>query len=116
MIQNLVVNASRAAKQPDDDVPPRVTLTVKPHGDDRVRIDVTDNGPGVAPDDRDQLFEPFFSKAPAGEGAGLGLAISQGLVESMEGELTYEGEVKPVQSEARPGARFRVSLPAAPPN
>ena len=116
VIQNLVVNASRAAKQPDDDVAPRVALTVKPDGDERVRIDVTDNGPGVAEDDRDQLFEPFFSKAPAGEGTGLGLAISLGLVESMEGELTYEGDVKPVQSEARPGARFRVSLPAATPN
>ena len=116
VVQNLVVNASRAARQPDDDVAPKVTLTVSADGEDRVCIDVTDNGPGVDKEDRAQLFEPFFSTAPAGEGTGLGLAISLGLVESMDGELTYEGDVNSVQSAARPGARFRVELPSAPSN
>lgn len=108
---NLVVNAARAARSVQDDTAPWVELVVGSTESDQVFVDVTDNGPGVAVDDRPRLFEPFFSTAPAGEGTGLGLAISLGLVEGMDGELRYEGDVNPAQSGPRPGARFRVLLP-----
>ncbi|MEM6993428.1 MAG: HAMP domain-containing sensor histidine kinase [Myxococcota bacterium] len=111
VVQNLVINACRAARAPDDDVAATVEIRIAVDDDARVVLEVCDNGPGVAQADQDRLFEPFFSTAPAGEGTGLGLAISLGLVESMEGELTYVGGVNPAQSGPRPGAQFRLVLP-----
>jgi signal transduction histidine kinase len=72
----------------------------------RVRIEVEDDGPGIAPAVRERLFEPFVTTKEVGEGTGLGLAVCRGLVESADGEIgvdaTYTG-----------GARFYVVLPAA---
>ncbi len=70
---------------------------------DQVVIDVSDTGPGVQPDVRDRLFTPFVTTRE--KGTGLGLALSQRLVERAGGDLTLV--------EAREGARFRVSLPLA---
>jgi len=63
-----------------------------------VEIRVRDNGTGIAPEIRDQLFQPFFTTKPTGEGTGLGLSISWDIVtqqhggtievDSKEGELT----------------------------
>jgi signal transduction histidine kinase len=73
---------------------------------DRVRIEVEDDGPGVATAVRDRLFEPFVTTKEVGEGTGLGLAVCRGLVESAGGDIgldpSYDG-----------GARFYVELPAA---
>lgn len=67
-------------------------------------LDVADNGPGVAPELRDRLFTPFTTTK--NNGMGLGLALSQRLVERASGEIRY------VASEN--GAHFRVVLPLAP--
>jgi signal transduction histidine kinase len=72
----------------------------------RVRIEVEDNGPGVSPEVRDHLFEPFATTKPVGEGTGLGLAVCRGLVEAAGGTIemdpAYQG-----------GARFVIELPIA---
>ena len=54
----------------------------------RVRVDVADRGPGIAPEDRDRIFEPFerLAGAPPG-GSGLGLYLARELTEAMGGEL-----------------------------
>ena len=52
-----------------------------------MRIEVEDDGPGVAPAVRDRLFEPFVTTKDVGEGTGLGLAVCRGLVESAGGEI-----------------------------
>ncbi len=61
---------------------------------DRVEIRVSDQGPGIPPDRRDQLFKPFqrLGDRPerARRGLGLGLAIARGFLEAMGGELTLE--------------------------
>jgi signal transduction histidine kinase len=76
--------------------------------DDRVRIDVTDTGPGIAADDRQQLFKRFSQLKPSQgtlvEGAGLGLAIAAGLAEAMGGEIE-------LQSEPGVGSTFSLLLP-----
>ncbi|WP_171053954.1 sensor histidine kinase [Arenibacterium halophilum] len=66
-------------------------------------IDVSDNGPGVEPSVRDQLFTPFVTTRE--NGTGLGLALSHRLVERAGGDLTI--------LDASEGACFRVSLPLA---
>lgn len=79
-----------------------VTATLSRQGDFAV-LEVTDNGPGVAPELRDRLFTPFATTK--NNGMGLGLALSQRLVERADGEILYvDGEN---------GALFRVVLPVA---
>ncbi len=70
-----------------------------------VLLDVWDDGPGVALENRDKLFEPFFSTKRAGEGTGLGLAISRQIAERNGGQLTLQPSER--------GARFRLTLSRA---
>jgi C4-dicarboxylate-specific signal transduction histidine kinase len=56
----------------------------------RVRLTIQDSGPGVPPDLQSHLFQPFFTTRPVGEGAGLSLSRSLGIVQSMQGDLSYE--------------------------
>jgi CheY-like chemotaxis protein len=103
---NLLLNAAQAlaeGKGTDNEV--RVTVG---HDAQRVWIEVSDTGQGIAPEVRDRIFDPFFTTKPAGIGTGLGLPICQTIVSSMNGEITVESEIGR-------GSRFRVYLPVAPP-
>jgi len=93
---NLVQNALDALGSTDA---PRVILAVSVAGE-RACIAVTDNGPGVPPELRDQLFTPFVTGREAG--LGLGLAISRDIARDFGGELTLirSGE----------GAQFELTL------
>jgi signal transduction histidine kinase len=75
-----------------------------------VRVWVKDTGPGVPEHERERIFERFvrLDRAPAGEGAGLGLAITQAVAEAHGGR---------VELDSRPGdgARFTVIIPTEPP-
>ena len=75
------------------------------------RLEVADEGPGIAPEDRERVFERFgtLPDAPGG-GTGLGLAIARWVTDLHGGRITV---VDPVPGET--GARFRVELPARPP-
>jgi CheY-like chemotaxis protein len=75
----------------------------------RLRISVADTGPGLSPDQEARLFEPFDRLgAEAGdvEGTGLGLSLSRGLAQAMEGALWVETEV-------HTGSTFHLELPLA---
>ncbi|MGA7124453.1 MAG: HAMP domain-containing sensor histidine kinase [Polyangiaceae bacterium] len=73
--------------------------------DGQVRIEIEDDGPGIAAEVRDRLFEPFVTTKGVGEGTGLGLAVCRGLVESAGGEIGAH----PSRSA---GALFYVVLPS----
>jgi C4-dicarboxylate-specific signal transduction histidine kinase len=72
----------------------------------RVVLSVADNGTGIPQDVQHRIFESFFTTKEMGEGMGLGLAISMGIVEDYGGKID-------VQSKAGGGTRFRLQFPAA---
>ncbi len=95
---------SNAIKFSPDGGAVRVTLARE---DDQAVLDVADDGPGIPPEERERVFDPFFRGA-AGKGisgAGLGLAIAR------EFALAHRGSLQLVESEM--GAHFRVHLPLA---
>ena len=68
-----------------------------------VRVDVTDDGPGIPAAIRERLFEPFISHGKQG-GTGLGLAIARAIVEAHGGRISLNG------TQVR-GAHFMILLP-----
>jgi C4-dicarboxylate-specific signal transduction histidine kinase len=71
-----------------------------------VALEVEDNGPGVRSEDESKLFQPFFTTKPIGEGTGLGLSVSYGIVRSYGGTIGY-------RRSDRGGAVFYFELPIA---
>jgi two-component system NtrC family sensor kinase len=102
VILNLVQNAHQAMLQQDDE---RVlTVRVRPGGE-TVLLEVLDTGPGIPPEALPRLFDPFFTTKPPGEGSGLGLSVSYGIVAEHKGTLRGENRLD------RPGAVFTLELP-----
>jgi signal transduction histidine kinase/ActR/RegA family two-component response regulator len=71
-----------------------------------VRFSVADTGPGIPAEIQDRIFEPYFTTKEIGEGTGLGLSVSLGIIETHGGAID-------VQSATGSGATFTVWLPAA---
>ena len=104
VVANLLTNAAKATpKGKKGEIV--IRLGTGPSG--MARLDVIDQGTGIAPTVLNRIFDPFFTTRPAGEGTGLGLPISHAIVTAHGGTLT-------VASEVGKGSKFRVELPAAP--
>ncbi|MCB2099516.1 MAG: PAS-domain containing protein [Rhodobacterales bacterium] len=103
-------SAEAPAEPPADGPGGWIWLTLDPVvGDDgqtQVRLRVEDSGGGMAPEVMDRVFEPFFSTKDVGQGTGLGLSVSYGIVADMGGAI--------VAANGPLGARFTVTLPALP--
>ena len=104
VLVNLLSNANRHS-------PVRGVIVVRAASrDGRVRIEVEDSGPGIEPDDRERIFEPFYRVHRAGvaemPGSGLGLAIARRCIEQQRGSIW-------VEAVAGGGSRFCVELDAA---
>jgi PAS domain S-box-containing protein len=85
----------------------RGTLTITTGYDkknDRVRIVITDDGPGIAPENLDRLFDPFFTTKEVDQGTGLGLSISHGVIKQHGGAIRAENQ-------SGGGAAFIIELP-----
>jgi len=98
-----VINAQQAI-QAADQRPGRLVIRLLDVGK-HVRLEVIDNGPGVSSNDEPKLFQPFFTTKPVGQGTGLGLSVSYGIVEAYGGTVGYQGNESG-------GATFFFELPA----
>lgn len=83
---NLMVNAGDALKQTED---PTIKIVSRTEGD-KIRIEFSDNGPGVPKEIRGKLFEPFFTTKDVGHGTGLGLAICKEVIRKHHGNITID--------------------------
>jgi signal transduction histidine kinase len=103
---NFLTNAEYAVlNNPAPTSERRIILRTRDTSHGFVRLEVEDSGPGIAGADEGKLFQPFFTTKPVGEGTGLGLSVSYGIVQSHGGSIGYErGELG--------GARFYLELPA----
>ena len=72
--------------------------------DGRVRIDVTDTGPGIPREQVPQIFKLFFTTKSSG--TGMGLAVAKKVVERHSGTITVESDIEK-------GTRFRIELPTS---
>jgi signal transduction histidine kinase len=98
ILSNLIVNAIEA--QPDGG---RVRVSLSERGE-RMEILVEDDGPGISPDLRANIFQPYFTTKPTG--TGLGLSIVARRVDEIGGTLACESPLRNGK-----GTRFRLSLP-----
>lgn len=99
---NLFSNAAKAVHAAGRSEP-RIDVAAEQRGD-RLWVRVRDNGQGIAPENLDRVFEPFFTTRDVGSGLGLGLSISYGIIQRHGGVLT-------VASEAGAWTEFGFDLP-----
>ncbi|MEM1109055.1 MAG: PAS domain S-box protein [Planctomycetota bacterium] len=109
-IEQVLVNLARNAFEAMDDNPPherKLKLSARPGTANNIEITVSDQGPGLTPSQRDYLFDPFFTTKD--EGMGMGLTISQSIVQD------HGGRLRAAPNPEGPGTSFHLTLPAANP-
>ena len=99
VILNLITNATEAMKNVDGDKKIDVTSSVK---NDRIIVRVSDSGPGVTPDLKDKIFDPFYSTKNGS--TGIGLSINHRIITDHGGSLR-------VSSSKLGGAEFVIEIP-----
>ena len=98
VFMNLLVNASHAIEE-------RGVVSIRTGlGEEEVWVEIADSGKGIAPENLSRIFDPFYTTKPVGQGTGLGLSLSYGIVEKHHGRIE-------VTSELGKGTTFRVWLP-----
>jgi signal transduction histidine kinase len=103
VLVNIILNALDAMAEVSE---PRLEIRAD-RDRNECRIEIADNGHGIAAEHLNRLFEPFFTTKPVGKGTGLGLSISYSMVRQHGGRIE-------VQSLPNQGARFTIYLPASP--
>ncbi|MBV8665395.1 MAG: PAS domain-containing protein [Burkholderiaceae bacterium] len=99
VVMNMVVNAAHAMGNA------RGTITVKTALEgDYVVLEISDTGSGISKENLSRIFDPFFTTKPVGQGTGLGLSLSYGIVQKHHGRIE-------VDSELGKGTKFRILLP-----
>ena len=100
VLLNLIMNARHAVGHQGT-----ITLSTELDTDiNRVFIKVKDSGHGIEKQHHTSIFDPFFTTKPTGEGTGLGLSVSYGIIKSHGGDIF-------VESEPGKGSLFTVVLP-----
>jgi C4-dicarboxylate-specific signal transduction histidine kinase len=91
VVLNFVINAEQVVAKLDS-TRRRIKIRTS-DARNKARLEVEDYGDGVPPGDESKLFQPFFTTKPVGEGTGLGLSVSYGIITSHGGEIGYRRSV-----------------------
>ncbi|MDD3484223.1 PAS domain S-box protein [Azovibrio restrictus] len=100
VFMNLLVNAAHAMGPERG----RITLRTGREDGNRVWVEVHDTGSGIKPEHLSRIFDPFFTTKPVGQGTGLGLSLSYGIIQKHGGDIQ-------VRSQLGQGTTFRIVLP-----
>ena len=104
VIVNLIQNAIDAMVDAKVEKP---TITISLNSEENtsfVQLRIADNGPGIKPEDKEKVFQTFYTTKEIGKGTGLGLSISNRIIES------HQGKLKLIDSKL--GATFEITLPS----
>jgi two-component system, NtrC family, sensor kinase len=99
---NLILNAEQAMLESHNGG--RLALRTRLIDDAVLRVEIQDDGPGIAAENLSRIFDPFFTTKVVGKGTGLGLSICYGIIEEHGGRIWAE-------SDADAGATFTIDLP-----
>jgi two-component system NtrC family sensor kinase len=83
----ILVNASEAIKENGE-----IIMSTYNPGPDKIRVEISDTGQGIAPQDIPHIFEPFFSTKHDVSGIGLGLSIVHGIVDNHNGKIEVDSQ------------------------
>ncbi len=108
VLLNLFNNAMDAIIEKSGSTGGLIQVCVREGGNGMAAVDVSDSGAGIAPENMEKIFAPFFTTKPVGKGTGLGLSVCYGIIEQMGGKLA-------VSSQMGVGTEFTVEIPAAQP-
>ena len=106
VFMNLVTNAVQATRLPNRQPIDRIINVRSYFNDNKICVEIQDNGKGIPTEIQDKIFEPFFTTKDVGEGTGLGLGIAAGIVGEHNGHLSFT-------SSATDGTTFLITLPVA---
>ena len=104
MFLNILLNAAQAIRSQEREGMGNITIRIYATKDDVV-CEISDDGPGIAPDKLSKIFDPFFTTKPSGKGTGLGLSVSYDIIVSKHGGKLL------VESTVGEGAKFTIKLP-----
>jgi two-component system NtrC family sensor kinase len=84
----LLVNASEAVSENGE-----ILIKTTNTDDKNIKLQISDNGSGISPEDLSHIFEPFFSSKQKASGIGLGLAIVHGIIQNHKGIIEVNSEL-----------------------
>jgi signal transduction histidine kinase len=102
VVMNLIVNAAQAMEEAQD---PRIVEIASTVQEERIVIRISDSGPGIPPERRDKIFDPFYTTRR--DGNGIGLSFCRRVIADHHGVLTADVS-------RWGGAEFRIELPLEP--
>ena len=100
VFMNILLNAAQSIAE-------RGKISIKTFSDDKyVYAKITDSGCGISDENKQKLFTPFFTTKPIGQGTGLGLSVSYGIIRALDGQIE-------VDSKVGIGSIFTIKIPYA---
>ena len=104
VVINLLSNALDALAE-NNTPTPSITIEILPDNEkSSVHLKISDNGPGIKKENREKIFQTFFTTKEVGKGTGLGLSISRRIIQTHQGTLELEN--------SKTGASFVITLPS----